>query len=102
MTEKFRLVPSVAAVIRPMRKGSPNKPGDFDADALSGMIDKRLPAVGDADRRKISASHFPTTVEMVGVRTPDLRTIVKEVSKRALCSRREIPRPPCSHTRRPG
>ncbi len=49
---------------------------------LAVEIDARLRAVASPERQRIAVTYFPTAMEVIGVSVPDLRAIVRDVSKR--------------------
>jgi len=53
-----------------------------DLAALAAEIDARLRAVANPERQRIAVTHFPTAMEVVGVSVPDLRAVVRDLSKR--------------------
>ncbi len=50
-------------------------------DPLAERIHRRLRAAGRAERRRACETILPTALEVIGVTTPDLRRIVKQVGK---------------------
>jgi 3-methyladenine DNA glycosylase AlkD len=53
-----------------------------DTDALSAEIDARLRAVASPERQRIAVTYFPTVMEVIGASVPDLRAVVRDLSKR--------------------
>lgn len=53
-----------------------------NAPALCAEIHERLREAGNPERRRVAVSYFPTAQEVIGVATPDLRAIVRDVARR--------------------
>jgi len=49
---------------------------------LAAEIDRRLRTAGRAERRKASETYVPTVLEVLGVAVPELRKVVRDVSRR--------------------
>ncbi len=44
-------------------------------------VHRRLGAVGTAERREIAKGYFPTAMKVFGATVPDLRDVVRDLSK---------------------
>ncbi len=53
-----------------------------DTSALCAEVYERLREAGNPERRRVAVSYFPTAQEVIGVATPDLRAIVRDVARR--------------------
>lgn len=54
----------------------------MDTEPLVTEIRARLEAAGSAERSKVTAGYFPTAMALIGVSVPDMRAVVRDVSKR--------------------
>lgn len=53
----------------------------FDPDAIVRDVHSRLRACGKAERRAVARSYFPTAMKVLGVTVPDLRAVVRDLSR---------------------
>ncbi len=54
----------------------------MNVDDLVSEIYERLEAAGNPERRRVATSYYPTAMMVIGVSVPDLRAVVRDVSKR--------------------
>ena len=73
---------TVGPVSKAMRVCSWSEPADWTSASLAADIHRRLRSAGDPERREAAKTYFPTAMEVLGAAVPDVRKVVRDVSKR--------------------